>query len=690
MATCGGGRAARCPVAPKQAIWAISQPLPPCYDPTMLACAFRLTDRLGRLVIKIGALGGSLAQRLPGKLPLWLRLHPHRAGAPAAAPARAERQVRSLSVLAVVLLASVVMLVLWTAPLGDGPAPAARLFSIGATPAPDSGSSMAAQPDGASGEFALQGGTIVFSMFAGAQQDLFALAAGMAEPVRLTDHPADDRDPVWSPDGQRIAFASHRDGSWDLYVLELQSGEVTRLTDGVAYEAAPSWSPDGQWLAYEAYLDSNLDVYITRADGSEGPYRLTYQLGPDYAPAWTTAPDGRQIAYVSVRQGAQDIYIISLDDPSEERAIGVTQTPDLDEESPAWGPGGTVLAYAAVENGVSLVYAQVYSGSGWDAPVVVGQGRSPSWSPDGGSLVFVANRSAGGTLLLTTRFETWETSLRAFALPAEAEAPCWSGAELPAVPRGSMAFAATAPGTVAYQESLTNEGAPYRLISLQPEGVIAEAPFLSDRVDGSFLALRSAVREAAGWDLLGQLDGMYWDLGRPVEPGQDSHSWHKAGRAFDVMQLYAEGNPAQIELVPEQVGPDTYWRLYVRCAVQDGSLGEPLRRAPWDFAARYSSDVGAYETGGRFKDIVPTGYYVDFTRLAGAFGWHPVASDGAWRYNWPSILFWHYEKRDGLDWWTAMRELYTEGELSRVFGAPPPLALPLTPAAPAVPQQGGD
>ncbi|NIV33541.1 MAG: hypothetical protein GWN58_30065, partial [Anaerolineae bacterium] len=51
--------------------------------------------------------------------------------------------------------------------------------------------------------------------------DLYALSIGQDQPVRLTNHVADDRDPAWSPDGDRLAFASHRDGNWEIYVLDV-------------------------------------------------------------------------------------------------------------------------------------------------------------------------------------------------------------------------------------------------------------------------------------------------------------------------------------------------------------------------------------------------------------------------------------------------------------------------------------
>jgi TolB protein len=211
---------------------------------------------------------------------------------------------------------------------------------------------------------------------------------------------------------------------------------------------------------------------------------------------------------------------------------------------------------------------------------------------------------------------------------------------------------------------------PYRLISLS--GVIADLAYLNDRVDGSFMALRDQANREAGWDFLGRLDNVWWALDRPVEPGEDPYNWHKAGRAFDVVQAYNQGNPAQIELVPEQIGPDTYWRLYVRAAVQDGSLGEPLRAIPWDFAARSSGEVRAYEAGGRPKGSTPSGYYVDFTRLAQFHGWMRTPSDSTWRFNWPGVLYWQYERRDGLDWWAAMLELYPQNTLEQTIFTPTP------------------
>jgi TolB protein len=114
----------------------------------------------------------------------------------------------------------------------------------------------------------------------------------------------------------------------------------------------------------------------------------------------------------------------------------------------------------------------------------------------------------------------------------------------------------------------------------------------------------------------------------------------------------------------------TYWRVFIRAAEQDGSMGEPLREAVWHLNAREESGPAMVE-GGAYKERVPSGYYVDFTALASDYGWERVPSLWRWRYFEPDIRWWEFQKIDGLIWLECMLEVFEPEEIEEAFGPIP-------------------
>ncbi|MCB8958903.1 MAG: PD40 domain-containing protein [Ardenticatenales bacterium] len=509
------------------------------------------------------------------------------------------------------------------------------------------------------------GGSVVFSMRRDGNSDIYVLTIGRAEPVRLTNHPADDLYPAWSPDGRRIAFSSKRDGNWELYTLNLQTGVLRRVTDNLAYDSAPSWSPDGEWLIYESYQHSNLDIYIIRADGSNAPIRLTEHPAPDMSPVW--APDGRHIAFSSWRGGNKDVYVMSLDAASDDRARNVTQSPDKQEDHPVFNLDGSLLAFDDDSTGFDIVYGlPLFDYRVGGELLTMGQGREPAWSPAGADFAYVFTQ-AGQTYLIASSLDGWSVAPQAFSTDGDITAPDWSAMVLPReLPSRLLAIDQTNLNQLYIEAVSPAENPPHYF--LQEVAIDTALPFMNDRVDDSFAALRQRVIEEAGWDFLGRIDGMFEPIDTPALPGHTDRTWSKAGRAFGFDDEYALSFDRRIEIIRVDRGDETYWRIYLLADNQDGTRGEPLRELPWDFRARYGPDPQFYDDGGKYSDTLPTGYYVDFTALAADYGWTWVPSEANWRTFFPSILFWQYENHQGLNWEQAMLELYTPAELLENFG----------------------
>lgn len=95
--------------------------------------------------------------------------------------------------------------------------------------------------------------------------------------------------PEWSPDGQKIAvtrvsFASPQ--NWDISVMNADGSGHTRLTNDPAFDGQPTWSPDGQHLAYRSERDGNSEIYVMNAADGSDQTRVTNNPAVEQSPAW--------------------------------------------------------------------------------------------------------------------------------------------------------------------------------------------------------------------------------------------------------------------------------------------------------------------------------------------------------------------------------------------------------------------
>lgn len=158
--------------------------------------------------------------------------------------------------------------------------------------------------------------------------------------TRLTSDPAQDSDPIWSPDGERIAFFSTRNKTYGLYTKRSDSSQAEDLVRTFEEQVLPTWSADGRYIVYSRGEISQLgQIWALPLTGDGQPLQVTppssfTQYG---APV---SPDSRWIAYASDETGGSEIDVQPF--PGGGRKIQLTHGGGF---HPRWRRDGKELFY---------------------------------------------------------------------------------------------------------------------------------------------------------------------------------------------------------------------------------------------------------------------------------------------------------------------------------------------------------
>jgi hypothetical protein len=133
---------------------------------------------------------------------------------------------------------------------------------------------------------------------------------------RVTHNPASDEAPAWSPGWSRLVFQSDRSGNWDIYSIRTDCPsaaeadcDLRRLTNDPADDMLPAWSPDGRYIAFVSTREGTPDIYVMQNDG-QNQTRLTLNEAGDWRPAWL--PNSEYLIFTSDRSGNNDLYRLQI------------------------------------------------------------------------------------------------------------------------------------------------------------------------------------------------------------------------------------------------------------------------------------------------------------------------------------------------------------------------------------------
>ena len=211
-----------------------------------------------------------------------------------------------------------------------------------------------------------------------AEGDLWRVSAEGGLAQRLTTHPAEESNPVISPDGRTVAFTARYEGPAELYTMPIDGGLPVRRTHESDVSIATGWSPDGDVLfttAHYSTLPQNQLVKIDLETGarervplytaSEGAYDATGRTLYFVRPAFHNNVTKRYKGGT-----ARDVWKFTDGAPE---AVELTGDYDGESHSPMWWDGrvyfvtdrdGAMNIWSMDEDGGGL--SQHTRHEGWD------------------------------------------------------------------------------------------------------------------------------------------------------------------------------------------------------------------------------------------------------------------------------------------------------------------------------------
>jgi Tol biopolymer transport system component len=251
-------------------------------------------------------------------------------------------------------------------------------------------------PTSGKGVDLLPDGRVVFDGMAGRQNLREYSLTKKGDPRWLTRGNINDRQPVYSRDGEWVIFSSNRTGNLNLWAVSPKTGTIRNITDDAKTDWDPGLSVDGKHLLWGSDRSGVFEFWMANLDGTEA-HQLTHD-GED-AENPTQTRDGNWVVYMGGNAQHPGLWKIHPDGTGATCLVAGTNM-----VLPEVSPDGKYVAYLhgadTVESRIEVVRVEdgapvpfvISMGGRRNAVVTVGRCR---WTPDGRHLVFTSTDDRG-------------------------------------------------------------------------------------------------------------------------------------------------------------------------------------------------------------------------------------------------------------------------------------------------------
>ena len=195
--------------------------------------------------------------------------------------------------------------------------------------------------------------------------------------------------PALSPDDKSVAVSRVdflTGTASDIWLIDLQRGTQVRLTNDPAGDSYPAWSPAGDRIAFLSARNGQSSIYEKLSNGSAAEQPLLSSGELKFNP--TFSPDGQFVMYAQLQPNTNlDLYLLSCGPDKKNQPFLQT---NFIEGQPRISPNGRWVAYTSNETGQFEVYIQTFPAPGGRLAISVGGGSQPQWRADGRELYYYA------------------------------------------------------------------------------------------------------------------------------------------------------------------------------------------------------------------------------------------------------------------------------------------------------------